>query len=80
MSYYTDNIAIAAALKVHGYQISQIEIDGRRATFIFDDNAKEDASKIHLGTKLVDAISFHEQIRRLSGLARSMTQQTSRTD
>lgn len=77
MTYETDNIAVAAALRVYGHQIIEIEVVGRRATFVFSDSVIKDATEINLGTKLVDAISFHEQIRRLSGLAKSMSQQTS---
>jgi hypothetical protein len=74
MSYNTDNIAIAAALRVYGHQIQQVEIEGRRATFIFNSSVEGEAEDIHMGRKLVDAISFHQELRRLSGLAKSMSQ------
>jgi hypothetical protein len=72
MTYDTDDIAVAAALRYFGYAITKIEIVGKRATFKFQDTAEGDAIKVQLGEKLVDAISFHREVRRLSGLVRSM--------
>lgn len=77
MSYQTDNIAIAAALRTHGHTIQEINVVGRRAVFTFDNSAQADANDISSGAKLVSALIFHEQIRRLSGLAKSMSNQAS---
>ena len=79
MTYETDNIAVAAALRLYGHTIQEIEITGRRARFIFKEDAHADATDVNLGRKQVDAISFHEQIRRLSGLAKSMSAQVNTT-
>lgn len=73
MTYATDDIAIAAALKMNGFSIEFVDIDMRRATFHFDKSATALAMEIQLGQKLVDAIQFHQELRRLSALARSMT-------
>lgn len=75
MSYQTDNIAIAAALSTFRHRIQELQPIGRRAKFVFEDSAEPDALEIHMGRKLVDAINFHEELRRLSGLARSMSHQ-----
>jgi hypothetical protein len=72
MSYHTDHIAVAAALRTLGFQISEITTKGRIATFSFPDAASQVANEIQLGSKLVDAISLHQELRRLSGLARTM--------
>jgi hypothetical protein len=74
MTYTTDNIAIASALRSLGHTIDKITVDGRRATFIFASDVVDLANEIQLGTRLVDAISFHQELRRLSGLAKSMAQ------
>ena len=72
MTYHTDNIAVAAALKINGYSIESVQVDFKKATFHFSPEAEAAAIEIQLGKKLVDAIQFHQEIRRLSGLARSM--------
>lgn len=72
MTYDTEDIAVAAALRYFGHAITKIEIVGKRATFKFNDTVEDDAIKVQLGEKLVDAISFHREVRRLSGLVRSM--------
>jgi uncharacterized protein YuzE len=72
MSYQTDNIAVAAALRSLGHQIVEITSKGRIATFEFSAASQAVANEIQMGTKLVDAISMHQELRRLSGLARSM--------
>ena len=74
MTYQTDNIAVAAALRSLGHTISDITVDGRRATFIFSGDVQEIANDIQIGSQLVDAISIHQELRRLSGLAKSMSQ------
>lgn len=74
MSYNTDNIAVAAALRLNGLVIENIQINGRKATFCFSESARDLANEIQMGTKLVDAISFHHELRRLSSLARTMSQ------
>ena len=71
-TYHTDNIAVAAGLRLNGFVIQKVEINGKKATFVFDDMAAPIANEISLGIKLVDAILFHNELRRLSGLARSM--------
>lgn len=74
MTYQTDNIAVAAALRSLGHSITNITVDGRRATFIFSDDVHQLANEIQIGSQLVDAISLHQELRRLSGLAKSMAQ------
>jgi hypothetical protein len=74
MTYTTDNIAIAAALRLNGYQIKNITLSGRKASFHFSAECKQDALDIQLGKVLVDAISFHQELRHLSALAKSMSE------
>ena len=74
MSYNTDNIAVAAALRLNGHVIENIQVNGRKATFCFDESVRDLANEIQMGNKLVDAISFHHELRRLSGLAKTMSQ------
>lgn len=71
-TYHTDNIAVAAGLRLNGFVIEKVEINGKKATFIFSDLAAQTAHELTMGMKLVDAILFHNELRRLSGLARSM--------
>lgn len=73
MTYATNDIAIATALKINGFSIESIDIDFKKATFHFIDAAEPIALEIQLGQRLVDAIQFHQELRRLSALARSMT-------
>lgn len=79
MSYRTDNIAVAAALRTYGHKFVEIEVHGRRATFVFESDVEDEAMQIQIGKRQVDALSFHEQIRVLSSLARSMSIQASST-
>lgn len=73
MDYTTDNIAISAALKLLGHEIIHIEVEVKRASFVFNETAKDDAQKILLGKISVEPISFHQEVRRLSAIARSMS-------
>ncbi len=72
MTYTTDDIAIAAALRQFGHPLKHITVVGKRAHFHFDESVEPEAIKIQLGEKLVDALRFHNEVRRLSGLARTM--------
>jgi len=75
MTYSSSNIAVVAGLRSLGHNIARITMDGRIATFHFETDCSDEALKIEMGKILVDAIRFHQELRRLSGLARSMTQQ-----
>jgi hypothetical protein len=74
MTYQTADIAVAAALRSLGHSITNITVEDRRATFSFAGDSSKLASEIQIGSQLVDAISFHQELRRLSGLAKSMSQ------
>lgn len=76
MTYDTDNIAIAAGLRTVGHSLSHIKMDGRKATFSFDSSVQDLANQIFEGKIKVDAITFHNELRRLSGLAKTMTERT----
>jgi hypothetical protein len=72
MTYDTDDIAVAAALRHFGHPILHIDIIGKRAKFKFPSESEAEAVKIQLGEKLVDALRFHNEVRRLTVLVRSM--------
>lgn len=74
MTYHTTHIAVAAGLRSLGHKVEKIEVTGRLATFFFSAEASEIALLIESGDTLVDAIRFHQELRRLSGLARSMAE------
>lgn len=74
MTYATNNIAVATALKVYGFKIDNISMTGRLATFHFEESAKNVAHQITLGNKTVEPIAFHAELRRLSTLARAMAE------
>lgn len=72
MTYDTDNIAIAAGLRSLGHSVDHIKMEDRKATFSFDASVKETAGNIYNGSIKVDAITFHNELKRLAGLAKSM--------
>lgn len=74
MSYHTTNIAVAAGLRSLGHKLEKIHVEGRLATFFFSQESGLVALEIESGDTLVDAIRFHQELRRLSGLARSMAE------
>lgn len=69
--YSTDNIAVAAGLKILGHKIKSIEFQQRHGVFFFE-SGSEDAYKVLNGIHKFSAITIHGEIRALSGLLRSM--------
>jgi hypothetical protein len=76
MSYHTNNLTVAAALLTLGHELVHMELKGRQATFFFETDLSELALKIEMDSQLIRPIRLHQEIRRLSGLARSMAETT----
>lgn len=69
----TSDIGIATALATMGAYMSDVEHDGRKATFVFDN---DEFCRVveHLfadGKLYVDAKKWHEQYRRLMSYTRT---------
>ena len=72
MSYHTDNLTVAAALVSLDKTVAKIEVRGRKATFYFAEDLSAIALEIEMDRKLVRPMRLHQEIRRLSSLAKSM--------
>jgi hypothetical protein len=72
MSYHTDNLTVAAALQCLGHLIARIELAGRKATFFFKEDLTQLALQIEMDNQRVPPMRMHQEVRRLSSLARTM--------
>jgi hypothetical protein len=66
----TNDIVLAAALKVKGYKLDRIEKQGTRGTFCFADVDKEVLDEFDLGQVLVEPVAFNNAIKALTTATR----------
>lgn len=64
--YKTTDIILAACLVLHGYEMTAIEKDGNRGTFVFKNVKHEYIGKYDLGLITVEPVTFNNTIKRLT--------------
>ncbi len=72
--YRTTDIVLAASLRVHGYKMTSIEINGGRGTFIFDNVDSDFLIQYDLSKCSVEPVAFNNAIKQLTTSVRRMTQ------
>lgn len=70
--YRTTDIVLAAFLRLEGIQMSGIEKNGQRGTFIFVDVPYERIKTYDLGTALVEPVAFNNAIKSLTTSVRRL--------
>jgi hypothetical protein len=66
----TNDIVLAATLKVKGYKLDRIEKQGTRGTFCFADVDKEVLAEFDLGQAHVEPVAFNNAIKALTTATR----------
>lgn len=70
--YKTSDIVLAAFLKLSGCQMSGIEKQGQKGTFVFDQVADHLITTYDLGKASVEPVAFNNAIKSLTTSVRRM--------
>ena len=70
--YKTTDIVLAAVLKMLGYKLENIEIEGRRGTFIFANVNPHSVDEFNYDGVRVEPKEFHAHVRTLSATINRM--------
>lgn len=70
--FKTSDILLAASLRVHGYPMVNIEKQGTRGIFVFDDIPDEFIRDYDLNKVQVEPIAFNNFIKSLTTAVRRM--------
>ncbi len=68
----TTDLCLAATLKVKGFRLLNIEKQGKRGTFFFQDVTDELIKEFHMGNILVEPSIFHQAVRSLAEAAKRL--------
>ncbi len=66
----TQDIVLAASLKVLGYKLHTIEKVGNKGIFFFESVSDEDITDYDLGNLLVEPVAFNSAIKALTTASR----------
>lgn len=69
----TTNIILATTLKLYGYELEDIEIDGNRGTFVFKGVDDTIITNFNLAKCLVEPLQFNSVLRQLTTSVKRMT-------
>jgi hypothetical protein len=64
--YRTQDIVLAACLKLQGFLLITIEKNGNKGTFVFDNVPKEFIVDFSLGKLTVEPVNFHNTLKQLA--------------
>lgn len=64
--YKTTDIILAACLKVQGYDLIDIELNGNKGTFCFGQIEDEVLEEYDLGRASVEPVAFNNAIKQLT--------------
>jgi hypothetical protein len=64
--YKTTDIVLAATLKLNGYDIIEIQKNGQKGTFIFDEVPEAFVKSYDLGQVLVNPTQFNQAVKSLT--------------
>ena len=70
--FRTTDIVLAASLRVKGYDMTSIERQGNKGTFIFVDVDDDFIQKFDLGNVVVEPVTFNNAIKQLTTSVRRM--------
>ena len=71
--YKTADIVLAASLKVSGFEMSSIELQGTKGVFVFENVDKQTLIDFDLGKVKVEPVAFNNTIKQLTTSVRRMT-------
>ena len=71
--YKTTDIVLAACLKIFGYEMTNIEINGTKGTFCFAGVDEDFVRNYDLGVCRVEPIAFNNMIKQLTTSVRRMS-------
>lgn len=71
--YKTSDIVLASTLKIEGFSLVNIEINGgTKGVFVFEEVPNEFLTKFDLGNVLVEPTAFNNTIRQLTTSVRRL--------
>lgn len=70
--YKTSDIVLAASLKVSGYALESIELNGNKGIFVFVGVTNEFLLDFDLGKTRVEPVAFNNAIKQLTTSVRRM--------
>jgi hypothetical protein len=68
----TQDIVLAATLKVLGFKLSRIDKVGNKGTFVFDDVQESIVNDFYVGRCCVEPVAFNSSIKALTTATRRM--------
>lgn len=71
--YRTTDIILAACLRLNGYDMTDIELNGTKGTFCFADVEDSFVQDYDLGKCRVEPVAFNNAIKQLTTSVRRMT-------
>lgn len=71
-TFKTQDIILAAVLKIKGYELVDIERMGNKGTFVFSSIKENDVREFDLGKSLVEPVVFNNTIKQLTTSVRRM--------
>ena len=71
-NYKTTDIILAACLRLKGFDMINIELNGSKGTFCFGEVDDEILTEYDLGKCLVEPVSFNNTIKQLTTSVRRM--------
>lgn len=69
-SFETQDIVLAATLKVYGFKLNRIEKTGNKGTFFFDNVDSSVVTDFDTGNSKVEPIAFNNAIKALTTATR----------
>ena len=72
-NYKTTDIILAACLRLNGFDMTKIELNGSKGTFCFDEVDDEILTDYDLGKCQVEPVTFNNTIKQLTTSVRRMS-------
>ena len=72
MDYHTSDIVLAAFLKISGCQMTKIEKQGQKGTFVFANVDQDLVQSYDLGDARVEPVAFNNMIKQLTTSVKRM--------
>jgi len=76
ITYKTTDINLAACLRMMGYEMDDIELQGNKGIFCFLEVEQSYINDYDMGRVLVEPVTFNNMIKQLTTSVRRMTQVT----
>ncbi len=72
-NYKTTDIILAACLRMRGFDMVKIELNGSKGTFCFEEVDEDYLTDYDLGKCLVEPVNFNNTIKQLTTSVRRMS-------